>query len=425
MRLPVMLPATAYETFSRPACMLQLRSYKAPPSRWASRPCKDRRTVRRVQPTLALAGSNGAKPTYDVVALGNLCVDVVVHLSELPPPDVALRKQLLKQLSQQAAPEDSLEVGGNCNFIVAAGRIGLRVAAVGHTAHDQLGNFLVDVLKAEAADCQVYQMAPQEPGSPMDATLVCYVLVDPASSHAFCSSYDFGPWPLLPSVTSLPKDCLQALSSSKAVFTNGFIFDELSLDVVRAGIEAAVAAGSAIFFDPGPRCFTMQEGDRKTALWTIMDLSDVILMTLEEASTVTGKLEPEAAAKWVLQRPGVRAKWCVIKLGGTGSMAVVRRPDGELETYFASAFEVSVVDTVGCGDSFAAAIVLGYLQQHSIISTLQLANAVGAATAMGRGAGRNVAAPEMVMSLLEDQPPLTAVGAAGPLDMLRMSLSED
>ena len=63
--------------------------------------------------------------------------------------------------------------------------------------------------------------------------------------------------------------------------------------------------------------------------------------------------------------------------------------------------QVEVQDTVGCGDSFAAAIVLGYVARHSIPATLALANAVGAATATGRGAGRNVASVAKVQALLQ------------------------
>ncbi len=65
--------------------------------------------------------------------------------------------------------------------------------------------------------------------------------------------------------------------------------------------------------------------------------------------------------------------------------------------------QVEVADTVGCGDSFAAAIVLGYLNRHTTTETavLTLANAVGAATAMGRGAGRNVASASTVRTLSE------------------------
>ena len=59
-----------------------------------------------------------------------------------------------------------------------------------------------------------------------------------------------------------------------------------------------------------------------------------------------------------------------------------------------------VADTVGCGDSFAAAIVLGYTRGYDVAPVLALANAVGAATAMGTGAGRNVASPALVMELL-------------------------
>lgn len=61
---------------------------------------------------------------------------------------------------------------------------------------------------------------------------------------------------------------------------------------------------------------------------------------------------------------------------------------------------MNVVDTVGCGDSFVAAIVFGFIRGMQLINTLAIANAVGAATAMGCGAGRNVATLERVVELL-------------------------
>ncbi len=53
---------------------------------------------------------------------------------------------------------------------------------------------------------------PLTPGAGSAAlrdTLLCFVLVG-ASAHAFCSRYDFGPWPLLPGVAALPPAVLQA-----------------------------------------------------------------------------------------------------------------------------------------------------------------------------------------------------------------------
>ena len=68
-----------------------------------------------------------------------------------------------------------------------------------------------------------------------------------------------------------------------------------------------------------------------------------------------------------------------------------------------------VGDTVGCGDSSAAAYVLGYLRARADASldigealetTVTLATHVGSATAMNVGAGRNVARAETVLDLL-------------------------
>lgn len=65
--------------------------------------------------------------------------------------------------------------------------------------------------------------------------------------------------------------------------------------------------------------------------------------------------------------------------------------------------QVPVADTVGCGDSFAAAIVLGFIQRKPLQAVLALANAVGAATATRAGAGRNVATASTVQDLLSQQ----------------------
>ena len=62
--------------------------------------------------------------------------------------------------------------------------------------------------------------------------------------------------------------------------------------------------------------------------------------------------------------------------------------------------QVNVIDTVGCGDSFVAAIAFGYIHNLPLVNTLAIANAVGAATAMGCGAGRNVATLEKVIELM-------------------------
>ncbi|GFZ19769.1 pfkB-like carbohydrate kinase family protein [Actinidia rufa] len=67
----------------------------------------------------------------------------------------------------------------------------------------------------------------------------------------------------------------------------------------------------------------------------------------------------------------------------------------------APAFKVNVVDTVGCGDSFVAAIACGFIHNLSMVHALTIANAAGAATAMDCGGGRNVATLKQVRELME------------------------
>ncbi len=49
--------------------------------------------------------------------------------------------------------------------------------------------------------------------------------------------------------------------------------------MVRSVCQDANSHGTSIFFDPGPRCFTMLEGSRRAALDALLDLSCVVLMT--------------------------------------------------------------------------------------------------------------------------------------------------
>jgi len=58
----------------------------------------------------------------------------------------------------------------------------------------------------------VLKLEPLSPSSfqeTLKQTLICFVLVNPQGQHHFCSRYDFGPWPLLAGVDSLPPGVLK------------------------------------------------------------------------------------------------------------------------------------------------------------------------------------------------------------------------
>lgn len=54
----------------------------------------------------------GRHRSHDLVTLGNLCVDIVLEVPELPSPDVDQRRLLLRQLTASAPPREVRLAGG-------------------------------------------------------------------------------------------------------------------------------------------------------------------------------------------------------------------------------------------------------------------------------------------------------------------------
>lgn len=87
---------------------------------------------------------------FDVVAVSNICVDVVLKVDHLPPLQTIDRKKLLADKTaalSQSADRSSWEVGGSCNVAIAAARLGLSVATCGNIPSDIYGEFLKDTLQ--------------------------------------------------------------------------------------------------------------------------------------------------------------------------------------------------------------------------------------------------------------------------------------
>lgn len=82
---------------------------------------------------------------YDCVSLGNLCVDVVLQVDQLPDGNVDSRRRLLDDLSASPPDVSTWEVGGACNFMIAAARLGMDIGCVGQIGDDLPGEFLRQV----------------------------------------------------------------------------------------------------------------------------------------------------------------------------------------------------------------------------------------------------------------------------------------
>ncbi|KAK9067574.1 hypothetical protein SSX86_011685 [Deinandra increscens subsp. villosa] len=338
---------------------------------------------------------------FDVATLGNLCVDVVLNVPNLPPSSFDERKSYMEQLSKSPPDKKYWEAGGNCNMAIAAARLGLRCNAIGHIGNEIYGKFILDVLHDEGIN--VVAMREEDDMSNTSSrseyeTLLCWVLVDPLQRHGFCSRADFSKEPAFAWMKVLSDEVKSSIQKSKVLFCNGYGFDELPAGLISSALEYAVEVNTSIFFDPGPKGKSLAVGtpEEQDALAKLLRFSDVLLLTSEEAESITGLWNPIAAGKELLDK-GVRTKWVIIKMGSKGSVLITSSGIS-----CAPSFKVDVMDTVGCGDSFVAAIAYGYIHNMPLVHTLTLANAVGAATATGCGAGRNVARVQEVMGIIKE-----------------------
>ena len=72
---------------------------------------------------------------------------------------------------------------------------------------------------------------------------------------------------------------VQMLRAARAIYIDGYVFDELPSSIVAPALKQAQRAGASVFFDPGPRGSTGQEGPGCTALTAMLDIADVVLLT--------------------------------------------------------------------------------------------------------------------------------------------------
>ncbi|CAN6321325.1 unnamed protein product, partial [Urochloa humidicola] len=171
------------------------------------------------------------------------------------------------------------------------------------------------------------------------------------------SRADFSEEPAFSWIRKLPADIKIVIHHSKILFCNGYAFDEFFPDVIASSIDCAIDAGTAVFFYPGPRGKSLLNGtlDDQRALEHALRLSDVLLLTSDEAESLTNVKNPIEAGQDLLKR-GIRTKQVVIKMGSKGSIMITKNA-----VSCAPSFKINVVDTVGCGDSFTAAIAFGFL----------------------------------------------------------------
>ncbi|MGM9479909.1 ribokinase [Roseateles sp. NT4] len=277
----------------------------------------------------------------EILVLGSVNRDLIVHAPRLPLPGETLRGQRF----------GSCLGGKGANQAVAAARLGAKVALAARVGLLENGAAMVEQLKGEGVDTRaIAQPADEVPG-----VALIVVGAEDAENQIVTVAGSNGMLPL-EQVEALELDGLRWLVAQQ----------ELPLQSVARAFERAHAAGVKTVLNAAP----FRPGCE--ALLPLVDL--LVVNELEAQALLTtlggGVAEPEALAQ-ALRAKGPAA--VLVSLGAEGLCWV-----DEQGTRRVPARKVKAVDTVGAGDTLVGALVTALAEGQPIASALAFAQAAAA-----------------------------------------------
>lgn len=258
--------------------------------------------------------------------------------------DVAVLGEALVDIVTTSAGASERPGGSPANVSVALGRLGRDAALVARVADDERG----DALNAWLSASGVHLITA---GSP-ERTATARATIGENGN----ATYDFDIDWVLPVPVRIPAARIFHTGSVAATLAPG-------ADEVRAAAERARET-ALVSYDPNIRpALTGGHADATARVEALVALSDVVKASAEDAEWLYPGVSPaDVARRWVELGAGL----AVITDGEAGSLAVTAHTSVEI-----AAVSVSVVDTVGAGDTFMGTLLDGILNMPGDVDDLR------------------------------------------------------
>ncbi len=262
--------------------------------------------------------------------------------------------------------------GAESTVAVGMRRLGHEAAWVGVVGADEVGARVLRDLAAEGVDLRFTRTDPGRPTGFMlrelrtaEFTKVAYyragsagARLSPADVEAAMSGRDFD----LVHLTGITP----ALSASCA-------------GAVLHAVRLAHAAGIAVSFDVNYRSTLPGSAQLPSVLRELLPRVDVLFVGEDELAHVTDEVEPERAARDLLERGPAEV---VVKRGPAGALAATA-PGRAIVTQ--ASLPVRVVDAIGAGDSFTAGYLAARCDGLGVADRLRWGTIAAACTVGTRG----------------------------------------
>ena len=300
-----------------------------------------------------------------ILCLGDICADLII------PHAKGLKARTDDPSSYLDADVRPAEGGSAANTACALARLGLPVLFAGTCGNDAYGQMLKTGLEREGVDTSLLRMDTHRP-----TQLVLLMLDEQGDRSAFACPAHFGSQhAILPE--QIPEDITDRICW---LHVNGMMLrEEPAASTQLALMQRCRDAGVPVSFDVNVRVEAMKNPVFSANIMRAKSLADYILgSAIDEIPLLAGEQDADLAAK-ILSENGTS----VILRSGDRGASICRK-----KTFLHSpAFPVSVVDTVGAGDTFDGAFIAAILEGLDDAEALRMANAA-AAICVSQSSGR-------------------------------------
>lgn len=290
----------------------------------------------------------------NIVVVGSLNMDLVVHMPTIPRPGETL-------LGGQFA---TFPGGKGANQAVAAARLGAHVTMIGCVGADAFGEQLIDGLRMEGVETANIHVDHNH------ATGVALITVDAVgqnsisvasgANYALTAEHVMDAWNHLVGVDYLVMPL------------------ETRPETILTAAKLANKNQVKVILNPAPA----RELDVE-----LLSLVDVIIPNEHETAYLTGMEisndEDTIKAAKVLIQQGARN--VILTLGARGALILEGERD-EPSFHFLEAYKVKAVDTTAAGDAFVGAFTVGLGDGMPLIESAKFASAVAALSVTKEGA---------------------------------------
>lgn len=300
---------------------------------------------------------------WDVLGFGVVAVDDLVYVDTYPGPD-----------SKAPVREERRDGGGLAGTaLVAAARLGARVAYGGVLGDDDLSRFTLAEFEREGVDCSLIR---RQPGArPTHSTII----VERSTGRRTILYCGIG------AVSPDIRDFSEAIPSCRVLFLDNtitpFAFDAVAL---------AHAHGIPVVVD--------LERTPDGAAMRLGEQVDHLIVGSVFAAKLTGKSEPVEMVR-ALHRPTHSA--CIVTVGEHGCWYATA-DSGDQVRYW-PAYSITAVDTTGCGDVFHGAYAATIARGGSIERAIAVATATAGVKATKPGGRQGIPDLATVEQLIKER----------------------